>query len=616
MTFRDLLVSRPERPQDATHIRQFVSAGLALLTAVTLPFSTRERDEFQPPPKAPKAAEVLSFSPTRSRPLLAAQVLPFNKTEWPLAARVPLSHASRNWERSNDLPRQLQITLPFRQVDWPIAETLPPATPGALQVDASALYTIVVVATKPFGSSDWPLAKLADSKIARDWVKANDLGRQLQQTLPFSAKDWPGPKTADSPASRDWEKANDLARQLQVTLPFSATDWPLPRATESPIARRWERPNDLGRQLQQVLPFSQTDWQLAKKQPPASPETSLNLVKVPAAVVSAVTLRDALVSRPASPALSVPPDSPPLNTAVLRTVVVTQAPFAFFDWTLSKTRSLTAPDTLPGSPLLQVGPTPFSQSDWPAAKRVQLLAPDAPPLSRVAQIGPTPFAQADWPLAKKTQPLASEGIQAASQAVVLPFAQMDWALPKARLAAVIDTLPLSRVTQIGATPFSQTDWPLANRQPLLAPDTPPINGAGLAPAPVNGTLAVTEEDDALACSATMSQPAPAVNPSFGGGGFGQYYSKVSRKKKKKCRVHAADLRFVVARVVSEIEVLQDRKSRFEILDEILSQPTIAEYRETCPIDEIRREILAALVREGQARAEEQDDEEAAMLLGT
>lgn len=514
MTFRDLLVSRPERPQDATHLRQYVSAGLALLTAVTLPFSTRERDEFQPPPKAPKAAEVLSFSPTRSRPLLAAQVLPFNKTEWPLAARVSLSHASRNWERSNDLPRQLQITLPFRQVDWPIAETLPPATPGALQVDASALYTIVVVATKPFGSSDWPLAKLADSKIARDWVKVNDLGRQLQQ----------------------------------------------------------------------VLPFSQTDWQLAKKQPPASPETSLNIVKPPEAVVSAVTLRDALVSRPASPALSTPPDSPPLNTAVLRTVVVAQAPFAFFDWTLSKTRTLTAPDTLPGSPLLRVGQTPFSQSDWPAAKRVQLLAP--------------------------------EGIRAASQAVVLPFGQTDWALPKAHLAAVNDTLPLSRVTQIGATPFSQTDWPLANRQPLLAPDTPPINGAGLAPAPVNGTLVVTEEDDALACSATMSQPAPAVNPSFGGGGFGQYYSKVSRKKKKKCRVHAADLRFVVARVVSEIEVLQDRKSRFEILDEILSQPTIAEYREACPIDEIRREILAALVREGQARAEEQDDEEAAMLLGT
>jgi hypothetical protein len=166
---------------------------------------------------------------------LPATTLPFNQYDWPLIE--PKRPRPSDWQRVNDLSRQIAVTLPF-------------------------------------DLTEWPLPKRVDSPRGRNWELANDLGRQTAVTLPFSQTDWPLPDRADSPLARDRQRINDLGRQTAVTLPKQITEWPLakPRRFLPPY---WQPTNDLARKTFVRLPAQPYDWPLPKVARPKAPETPL-----------------------------------------------------------------------------------------------------------------------------------------------------------------------------------------------------------------------------------------------------------------------------------------------------------------------------------------------------
>lgn len=232
MTFRGVFKSTPETPRDVTHARQFVSAGLALLTAVVVATPPFHQSDWPAPqrPQIPQASTVLAGS----LPLTTAKTLPFALKDWPLPRLVD-SPVARRWERANDLPRQLQQTLPFALRDWPLAlrPLLPPPEQPPLNI---AVIRTVVAVQAPFALLDWPAPRRADSPLARDWSRANDLPRQLQVTLPFAQYDWPVARRLLSAPETLLPNVTAINTVVVTAAPFGFFDWALAKrpSTSSP----------------------------------------------------------------------------------------------------------------------------------------------------------------------------------------------------------------------------------------------------------------------------------------------------------------------------------------------------------------------------------------------
>lgn len=344
--FRGVLGVSPKILRDSPQARQLVSGALALFAAVVVAAPPFHQTEWPVPklPKSPPPAVVLAGS----LPLTTAQTLPFSAKDWPLPRGVFESSIARKWERANDLPRQLQQTLPFRVSEWPSAKRPLPAAPETPALN-TATRTVVVVAS-PFASLDWPLPKRPLLDVP-DW-QALSVVSQIGPT-PFAFYEWPLPRkialrTADTPPI-------SAVSQIGPT-PFAFYDWALAKKA-SPRAPEPIWPDT----VPQVgpKPFASYDWQIAK-----------------------TTQRAA------------PPDTPYLNVAATRTVVAVAAPFASFDWPLSRKPLLVAKDTpLPtsiGIRTVVVVTKPFALLDWPLAKKRIGTAEEPPPNTTVATPPPPP----------------------------------------------------------------------------------------------------------------------------------------------------------------------------------------------------------------------------------
>jgi len=353
------LFELPKLPRgDPLQARQLISAGLSRQLAVALPAGHSAGFELADLPRGdPREARQFTSS---GLALLTFVALPAGRETGfvdQLAAPPRDPREARNWERNNDLPRQLQVTLPFFQSDWPLADRIALRSPEWQKVNDLSRQT----ATYPGAQYDWPPPKQVDSPISRRWELANDFPVQLE-VLPFNLEAWPLPARTDSPIARDRQRINDLSRQLAITLPaqpydwplakliplnppplspinilpvsaqpFAQLDWPLPERTDSPIARDLERSVDLARG-EGPFAFSQKDWPLPKlaDSPIARDRQRINDL---ARQLETHPFSQYTWPSPNPPVATAPAFLPP-NTAVLTPVIVVTNPFAYFGWTL------------------------------------------------------------------------------------------------------------------------------------------------------------------------------------------------------------------------------------------------------------------------------------------
>ena len=188
MTIRAPVIT-PPRVVDSPIARQFVSAGLALLTAVSLPVGQAVGREL-PPPQKPYIDK--AWPRQRNLPLQPTTLLPRGKAvgrELPAPKRP---YVDKSWVQQSDLPLQLAVTLPALPSDWPIPKKLGAVNYDAQYQNVTALNTPVVVVTLPFSQLDWPLTrKVVSSPPDAVGVEALSLTFTGQ---PFAWMGWTDPR--------------------------------------------------------------------------------------------------------------------------------------------------------------------------------------------------------------------------------------------------------------------------------------------------------------------------------------------------------------------------------------------------------------------------------------
>lgn len=459
------LITPPRAPKDNLGARQFISVGLALLTAVALPVG-KSAGVREPPSIAKKLDSPIARDRQRINdlPRQLAVALPPGKTTSPLPLRID-SPLARDRQRVNDLPRQLQDTFPQgdtcgmirvlpQRTDSPLARETPP-------LNIAALNTIVVVQA-PFSQGDWPIIEPIRLRVP-DTLAQRALALVTAVDLPVgnAAGFLPIPKTVDSPIARQWQRSDSQALATAVDLPVgnAAGFLPVPKTVDSPIARRWERSDSQALPTAVTLPFRLSEWPLPDRAAPA------------------------------------PPESPPLNIAVLNTVVVVEAPFFQTDWQLPG-RVVRPPETAVAT-ALALAAQPFGQFDWTLPSRTDSpLARDRQRQNDLArQTAVTlPSQLFDWPLPGRVDsPLARDRQRqndlARQVAVRLPEQQFDWPLPQrvdspiARDRQRQNDLARQTAVSLPAQPY---DWPLPQR-----PGAHPLDGASPNVALLNTVVVVT-----------------------------------------------------------------------------------------------------------------------------
>lgn len=301
----------PARAPDHIQERQFVSEGLARRTFVALPSGQRVGLDLAKPP--PDAKIGRDWTPTNTLARQLAVTLPFGVTDWPLPRRVDSA-----LNRYLLTPGTVANPYPFDATDWPLAKKPLPPAPETVPLNIAALNTVVVVAA-PFSQSAWPPPQRIDSPGAR-YLLTPGLGAN---PVPFQISDWPLAKKGLLDLS-DPTAAVSLSLTAQ---PFAQLGWTLPARTDSPIARDWVRVNDLPRQLQVALPFNLVEWPL-----PKGTDSPLNRYLLTSGTVANPAPFHATQWESTQKAKSPAPETTPLNIAAINTVVIVPQPFNLLDW--------------------------------------------------------------------------------------------------------------------------------------------------------------------------------------------------------------------------------------------------------------------------------------------
>jgi hypothetical protein len=359
------------RPKiDGTHLRQFVSAGLALLTAVALPVGQARHTN-------------VGFD-------------------------IPKPRVDHNQERqfaSPGLSLRLATTPAFRTIDWRIPHRAPPRAPETPPLNIAALNT-VVAATKPFLLSDWALPqKFRPGPPDATWSES--LALSVANQSPILDVLFSRPPLRSVPLAPDTAFANlvPLYTVVVTTAPFSQTDWPLPKkglldlpdtswassltllAPKPFLQSDWQLPQKFRPDPPDVTyseslaisfagqPFVQSDWPLAKKSLPAPPIYSSSESLALTFTGQPFALRDwplSVLSRPS-------PESQVQNIATLRTVVAAAKPFLQLGWDLPRridsplARDRQRQNDLARQTAVRLPAQPY---DWPAPKGRRLPTPD------------------------------------------------------------------------------------------------------------------------------------------------------------------------------------------------------------------------------------------------
>ena len=149
MTFRAPLISRPARKPDSTIARTFVSAGLALLTAVALPVGkSADRDH---PNQKRNHYENLSWIETNDLPRQLAVKLPKQITDWPLPRRLKVINRDGHLQNVAPLHTVVVTTAPFRQTEWPLPRK------GKLDLPDTTFTESLSLSAQPFAQFGWTL---------------------------------------------------------------------------------------------------------------------------------------------------------------------------------------------------------------------------------------------------------------------------------------------------------------------------------------------------------------------------------------------------------------------------------------------------------------------------
>lgn len=330
MTFRMPLISRPAQGAnpDSLMARTFVSAGLALLTAVALPNGEIAHATGMDAGRPRVRYVDKSWVKQTDLPLLTFVQQPNGNAAGLELPKILLRNGYRDksWIETNDLPRRLASYPPYQPTDWPLAKKpLPSAWDQQLQ-NVAALNTVVAI-TKPFLQTEWAFPKkpLLDLPDTTEGLSL-PLVTFVQQ--PFHLTDWPLPSRAllDVP---DWSGPNIAAIRtiIVATQPFSLFDWPLPPK------RLLDLPDTSGT-LSLALtaqPFNLTDWPLPHKRLLDLPDTTANL-SLSLTAKPFLNTDWPLSVRPKAAT----PEPETLNVAAIRTVVAATKPFAQLDWNLPK----------------------------------------------------------------------------------------------------------------------------------------------------------------------------------------------------------------------------------------------------------------------------------------
>ena len=211
---RPPVISPPQKRRDTTHGRQFVSAGLALLTAVALPVGKqvnqepkRQRDHNQErqftsaglalrtfvalpvgksvlePPKLRRdtraARDWTFYNQAALTPVVAGA--PFHQAEWALPSRRRLDIA----DNAASIPLALELFPPFRQTDWALAKKVRLDLPDATFTESLSL------AAQPFTQTDWTKAFSGRFSPATAYVNLAPLQNPAVVAAPFAQLDWP-----------------------------------------------------------------------------------------------------------------------------------------------------------------------------------------------------------------------------------------------------------------------------------------------------------------------------------------------------------------------------------------------------------------------------------------
>jgi hypothetical protein len=192
------------------------NAVLTTVVIVTAPFAQFDW---------PLAERVPLLAPEEPPPnnLAPKSAAPFGQVDWPPPDRVD-SPLARDWERVNDLPRQLQQALPFSQFDWPLAERIPLLAP-----DRPPPNTAVPTTAAPFGQDDWPLAARTRPSAPETSPPNNAvLTTVVVVTAPFAQLDWPlAERIAPSTPETSPPNIAVLVPVVVVQAPFAFFDWRL-----------------------------------------------------------------------------------------------------------------------------------------------------------------------------------------------------------------------------------------------------------------------------------------------------------------------------------------------------------------------------------------------------
>jgi hypothetical protein len=301
--FRDPVVTNNRPKIDATHLRQFVSAGLALLTAVALPVGQARHTNVGFDIPNPKFKVDSPIARDRQRindlPRQLAQTLPFNQAQWPLARlRLPATPETPYLNIAT-IRTVIVTTAPFYQTDWPLPKK------GALDLpDASWEAPLTLIAPKPFLQSDWFVPQkfrpdppdatwsesLALTFTGQPFVQSNwplpqkfrpdppDVTYSESLALsfggqPFALREWPLPRRARNAPDSQVQNIAALRTVIVSTKPFVQLGWDLPRRIDSPLARDRQRQNDLARQTAVTLPARPYDWPIPKGRRAKIPDT-------------------------------------------------------------------------------------------------------------------------------------------------------------------------------------------------------------------------------------------------------------------------------------------------------------------------------------------------------